>query len=188
MKVCKLNIQFFIFLSFILQACSPPSNQQTIEFPSEAMLTIRDLPKGWHRESIDFDQEVPNAESITVYFVGSTNPRESHILVSHQLSAYVDEESAQSAFPEWQEKWLSSESWKQPENWAFTPKDSDDIIEFGCLNQTINEKRFTVCTFLQLHKNLISLVLANIDGETLTIPEFEEAMKILDARLNQEVP
>jgi len=154
------------------------------DFPSSLLLIPQDLPRGWSREIV-YSEEVPNAESITVVYVGSKNPQESHIVVSHQLSYYSTSSDAKDAYTLWESEWFTTAKLMPPNDWSFQPQDINDQFRFGCVNQTVNEKPFLVCTYLQHHDRVISLVLANLDGETMNLEQFANALTLLDIRMNQ---
>ncbi len=164
--------------------CSVGRDNPTNDFPSGMLMVPQDLPRGWTREDVYFE-DVLNAQSVTVAHVGSSDPKESHILVSHQLSLYQTETDAKNAYSDWESEWFTTDKLIPPNGWLFQPQDTQDQSRFGCLNQTINEKPFLVCRYLQRHKSIISLVLANLDGETLTLEQFANTLMLIDTRMNQ---
>lgn len=175
-----------LFIALLMFGCSIINKGNiTNDFPSNLPMIPQDLPRGWTREGVYFE-EVPNAQSITVAYVGSANPKESHILVSHQLSFYKTATDAKDAYAIWEKDWFTTDELVPPDGWSFQPQDADDQFRFGCLNQIINEKPFLVCRYLQSHKRMVSLVLANIDGETLNLEQFANTLTLLDIRMNQQ--
>ncbi len=183
--LCRVFKAFTVLIVFMMLAgCSSAKDKSGDDFPSNLPMMPQDLPKGWTRGGVYFD-EVPNAQDIKVAYVGSPNPKESHILVTHQLAVYETDLDAENEYPKWEDKWFSTDKLIPPEGWSFQPQDDSDPFKFGCLNQTINEKPFLVCRYLQRHKNAISLVLANLDGETLNLEQFANTLTSLDVRMNQ---
>jgi hypothetical protein len=108
-----------------------------------------------------------------------------YLLVTHELSVYPDEELAKKAYPTWETGWFPTSTWTRPADAQFAPMDSKDQVHFACISTTGNLGPLLSCRLLQRHKRLISLVLVNIDGKTLTLAQIEEALRRMDERMQR---
>ena len=175
-KICLLFV-------VLLGACSKLNNSPTVndDFPSKILMTAQDLPSGWQMTSFNFE-EVPNAKSRSVDYHVSFEPNKLYFHVLHQLVVYPNENEAVKAYSEWESKYFPTNDWRSPFVNDFNPK---GLFRLECLNQNINGQPFIVCRYIQKYKNLISLVLANLDGAYLNLEQLINALKILDIRMQQ---
>ena len=171
-----------LYLLWLAMACTLVPADTSTDFPFNLLMTSEDLPTGWGRAGGEAP-EVPGAVSRLVSFAGSTDPRQEYVLVKHQLTVYSSDDGATNAYPEWEGTWFPTQTWQRPAEAAFAPVDSTDQFRFACINVKINDSPVMTCTYLQQHHNLISLVLVNIDGKTITLQQFEQALKRVDERL-----
>ncbi len=152
------------------------------QFPFDLMMQVSDLPSSWFYDVSQFPNE-DGANSRLRDFRASKDPQLGYLLTSHELSVYPDEQAAKNAYPRWETRWFPTNAWKTPEDARFAPKDPNDQFRFACISATVNAAPILSCRYLQRHKSLLSLVLTNIDGQALTLPQFEGALRRLDERM-----
>jgi len=173
-----------------VMACSIVPADTSTDFPFQLLMTPEDLPAEWGRAGSEAP-EVPGAISRLVGFTGSTDPQQEYLLVKHQLAVYPSEQAGKDAYSMWEQKWFPTITWQRPPEASFEPRDPSDQFRFACINVKINGFPIMTCTYLQQHRNLVSLVLVNVDGKAITLEQFEQALKKLDERLqsvNTETP
>jgi len=169
-------------IGIIAAACTIVPADTSTDFPFQRLMTPEDLPAGWGRAGGEAP-EVPGALSRSVRFAGSTNPRQEYLSIEHQLTVYPDDQLAQDSYPEWERTWFPTEKWQRPAQATFVPLDPKDQFRFACINVAINGVPLMSCRYLQQHHNLVALIIVNIDNKTMTLEQFEYALKRLDERL-----
>jgi len=140
--------------------------------------TTKDFPKGWAFVSEDWGSESGKKSYSATYGV----PNKDIIGFGETIAIYPDQERAQNAYLELEEKWFSvGEKWPGTE---FTPLDSNDKYRYECI-QIFLDKSIISCRFLQKHNELVVLILVNIDDQAITISQFNKVLRVLDDRLNK---
>jgi hypothetical protein len=163
----------------VLSACAGPTMQA--DFPYNAMLSLQDLPPGWFKEG----SSVPTVPGATARTFGFQSKENHSINISDNLYVYSDEPSAESAYRQMEPAEFPVSDWKRPPEATFVPGDSRDQFRFVCLDFLVNGSPVLACTSLQQHRNLISLIYVNIDGQGITLTQFEQILKLRDQRLQQ---
>ena len=158
---------------------------QSEGFPTDLLLKQQDLPSGFQRKEF-IPVDVPNADALAIGYVVPDGSKFSGVRVSHRLAMYADEQSAQAAYPDWEKELFPVVEWKNPEDFDFKPTDSDDLYRFACMPGYFEGRDYILCRYVQQHKNMISDVLANLDGRFLNLEDVEELLASLDARLSQK--
>jgi len=87
------------------------------------------------------------------------------------------------AYSSWESEYFPSPYWEDVEGVQLRPRDSTDPFRFGCMSVTINRLPVASCSYIQQHSRFVSLVLANTDGDAITIAQLEHAIDRLDERL-----
>ena len=179
----KLPSKYFLIVLFIgLTGCVSSPALITDDFPSRILMTPRDLPQNWRREGV-YVEEIPDGESRMVVFNAEGYETHLYLVASHTLSVYPTEDLASNAYKKLENQYFPTDDRKVPEiGVEFKPS---GLSRLGCLKLSMNGEAFLSCGYLQLNNKLVSLVLANIDGENLTIDQFVNALKILDIRMQQ---
>lgn len=180
MKILKPLVMVFLLISTM--SCSLVSSERD-KFPYEMMIGLNDLPTGFEYGDSGFP-EIKDATSY--YLTYGRISEEIGALIRHQITIYKDVESAQNSYPDWEDQWFT-DSWSTPDESSYIPHDPEDIYLLKCLPTQINERQSQACSLLQLHKNLVILVLTNIDSQNLSFAEFDEILRKLDARLPSDV-
>jgi len=152
------------------------------KFPYDLMIGLYDLPKGFEHVNGEFPEVEGGASHFVTY---SKNKNEFGELVSHQITIYPSSEIAKDKYPDWIDQWTIS-SWIETSEIKFTPKDTADTFTLKCLDGIVNNSPMKSCRFIQLHKNLIVLILVNFGANTISYTEFEEVLVKLDQRLPSE--
>ena len=169
-------------LLFPTLGCGITSNVQD-DFPYDLMIGLADLSEDFEYKGSHFP-EIEGAKSF--YITYGKKSGELGALISHQITIYPDIKSAKDSIPIWENQSFTK-NWLQPKESLFIPSDSDDFYAFKCLPTKINDRESQGCTSIQQHKNLVVLVIVNIDSENLSFSEFDNVMKKLDSRLPSEV-
>ena len=177
------NTITFIFLMIFTSGCTiepmaPP------DFPYELMLQSSDLPQGFVRTGGSFPEE----EGMFTHIVGySSDPDRVGKGISHQVRIYPDADLAKSSFPDWVNIW-PADAWNEPDI-TYVPQNPEGQYSLRCRNVEINGKPSTSCTYIQQHKNLVIIILANVDSEIINYQQFLDMLESLDSRLpSSEVP
>jgi hypothetical protein len=103
--------------------------------------------------------------------------------MSHELTIYSSDELAKNAYSSWESKWFPTEEWKTPDNISINSPTAEDLFRLGCDMFTIDNKPIQSCTYLHQHERMISLVIFNIDNESISSSQAEEILKTLDDRM-----
>jgi hypothetical protein len=167
----------WVFISFVK---SRPNG-----FPTDLLLKQYDLPRGFQRKEF-LSVDVPNAEALAIGYVVPDGSKFPGVRVSHRLAMYADEQSAQAAYPGWEKELFPVDEWKTPDDFDFKPTDSDDLYRFACMPGYFDGQDYILCRYVQQHKNMISDVMANLDGQFLKLEDVEKLLASLDARLSQK--
>ena len=180
-----MKAKYFLLISLVLlSACSPSSVNTTTSFPTYLMMNAQDLPGHWKVNSFT-KMDVENAESYNIEFskpsIG-TLP----LLVQHQLSVYQTIDAAKQAYPEWEKQRFPTTDWKTPDGVIFQPKDKNDLFRIACISEKIDGQPMLFCGYLQQHKNLITLVSAQLDDKNLDLQQLISALEISDIRSQQD--
>ncbi len=180
-KCFLLGICFILF--FTLSACLNVPIKSYNDFPFDAMMVVQDLPPGWFDKSrFPESLDVSGADSMGRIFMYSNDPQKEYMSVKHQLVVLPNEESARNAYPRWERESFPVPTWERPKEAQFVPKDANDQFRLGCLWGT---HPYSMCRYLQQHSKLISLVLVNIDDQSISLAQFEAALKRVDERLQK---
>ncbi|MBT3315047.1 MAG: hypothetical protein HN390_10585 [Anaerolineae bacterium] len=148
------------------------------DFPYDLMLQASDLPQGYVRMGGSF----PQIESAFSHIVGyDTNPEIAGGGISHQITIYPSQNLAIENFPSWENEWITN-AWVEPAN-THKPANTNDLSVLKCLDIQIENNPTQSCTYLQQHKNLVILVLANIDSKNMNFQQFLDMLENLDTRL-----
>lgn len=181
----KLNkLLPILFLYTLIIGCSV-STYNTKGFPDELMIGIHDLPKNFNISDSSFP-EIEGGYSCEIKYENTLGGVGA--LIMHQITIYPDSKTSSENFSKWEKKWLNEKWVKAPET-TFVPKNSSDLFRLACLQVTINDLPSKSCRFIQLHNNLIILVLTNIQPDNLNFQQFDEILKKIDNRLpGDEIP
>lgn len=172
--------KFFIFLLIVaieVSGCST-TGLQAKDFPYEMMLQLTDLPSEYNHLESNFP-DVKNGKSFEVAFknnndfIGST--------ISHQIAIFQDSTSAQEYYELLKSNYLKG--YYLPTNLEFSPENSEDTFQLGCIDASISNVDTQSCKLIQLHNNLVIEVSTNINGMNLNMDEFNNILKVLDSRL-----
>jgi hypothetical protein len=184
----KLSRSFFVTALIVLlfTACSLTEQAGQAGFPTDLLLKQQDLPDGFTRKEYVTVSDIPDAtEALAIGFVVPDGSQFPPIRVSQRLAVYIDETTAQKAYPDWEKGLFPVDDWKTPDDFHFKPADAGDLYRFGCMLGYFNGKDFIGCSYIQQHKNIISEVLANLDGTVLKLEDVEKTLANLDARMSQ---
>jgi hypothetical protein len=151
------------------------------KFPFESMLWVNDLPPGWHYDDGEIVQ-IPDADARLRGFL--FEGQRIGLTVKHILAVYEDEATAKAAFADWESEWFPTSDWNTPPDAQVTPYDHQDQYRLGCLTVHLDGQPARSCVALQQHRTFVSLLLANIDTQTITLSQFEHAIEAVDKRLN----
>jgi len=165
-----------LLIFMVLSACnmaSPPK-----DFPYELMLSYQDLPPGWERLGGSFPDELGAVSHRVAY---SPQPEVSWKAISHQIAIYPDEVSAMAAYPVWEEQWFRP-GWQDVPGAESSLQGINDIYRFGYHDGSIDNISFRSYRFLQLHNNMIILILANADNEFLDLDRLLQVIRSLDSK------
>jgi len=146
-------------------------------------MNAQDLPEHWKVNSFT-KMDVENAESYNIEF-SKPSTGTLPLLVQHQLSVYQTVDAAKQAYPEWEKQWIPTTDWKSPTGVVFQPKDINDLFRLACYSGKVDGQPILFCSYLQQHKNIITLVLAQVDDKNLDVQQLVNALEILDIRLHQ---
>ncbi len=149
-------------------------------FPFDLLLHEPDLPPGWHQMRGP-SPDVPGADSRLVEFRVSNKPEDINLLISQQLTIYPSEEAAHQAYTSWEQEWFWDD--RRPPVAQFVPHDSSDQFRLGCHYNNERPEFIGVCTYLQQHKQFVSLIIGHPDGERFIFSQFEAVLKRADERL-----
>ncbi len=183
----RASLLAIVFIGLVLgiTACASMFNgSSSAEFPFDLMMQVDDLPSGWFNNGGSFPDE-PGADSRLSAFAKSEDSQFGYRHVIHELSVYSSEELAKKAYPAWETEWFPTNTWKRPAEARFAPKDPNDQVRFACVPVSVNLADVLSCRHLQRHKQIISLILAEIDGKALTLVQLEEALERLDERMQR---
>jgi hypothetical protein len=176
-KRCGL---FLILIALILvSGCDSSTPKGKEDFPYDLMVNIHDLTDQFVNSGNEFST-IDGAFSFEIQYMNRND--KAGALVDHQITIYPDSKSANEDFANWEDKWFN-ESWVTPSESTFKPKNSDDLYKMGCMDTAINGEPTKSCELLQLHNNLIILVLTNINADNISFSTFDEILQKLDARL-----
>ena len=180
----KLLRLFFVVLLITLSstACGLPDPSGKPDFPVVGLITAQELPDGFVRREY-VTENVPNAEGLAIGFVVPDGSKFPPVRVSHYLSVYADEKSAQAEYPAREKEEFPVDEWKTPDGFHFKPTDSGDLYRFACVPGYFNGTDLLMCRYIQQHDNKISQVLANLDGQHLKMEDMERILKSVDGRL-----
>ena len=106
-------------------------------------------------------------------------------MISHQITIYPNIEAAKSSVPVWENKSFTS-NWSRPKESKFKPSDPEDFYLLKCLPTQINDRQSQGCRIVQQHKNLVILILVNIDSSNMSFSEMDGVLEKLDSRLPSE--
>ena len=179
MKKVLYSMLIVVLLIFILGCLS--STSFAPKFPYGLMISLFDLPKGFEHT----DGEFPDIEGGISHFVKYAKNNELGNVISHQITIYPSSEWAKGKYPDWVNQW-TTDSWIEISDIKFVPKDSADTFTLKCLDLRVDNSPMKSCRFIQLHKNLIVLILVNFGTNTISYTEFEEVLVKLDQRLPSE--
>lgn len=171
----------FIGLLFIFSACNLAAEPKS-NFPFELLMIPQDLPSGWVSDGYEFP-EIISADTRRAFFLGSNDPNKEYILISHTLSVYPTEQAAEKAYPDWEMHWFPTDNWVAPEGSSYVTDKPGDRQRLACIHVSINGNPIMSCRYLKQHSNMISLVLANIDDDAISLLEFENALQKIDGRM-----
>jgi len=175
-KSIRLLITAILLISIFGCGILPTASD---DFPYDLMIGLADLPKGFEYGDSGFP-EIEGAKSFYLTYGRETDKLGA--LIRHQITIYPNIESAQSSFPIWENEWFTN-SWSQPKESKFKPSNPEDIHSLKCLPTQIDDRQSQSCRMLQQHKNLVILVLVNIDSENMSFAEFDAVLQRLDSRL-----
>jgi hypothetical protein len=152
--------------------------------PAGSGIVIRpeDLPRGWvpigpaPLERVGQDTLIWLAA-----YASADDPGRSTITIQQQLTIFPTTQSAMDAYDQWFIKWFPTGAWALPPESHFTPRQPSDKYHYACL--FVAGASVTSCGQLQQHANLVSLVIANIDGHSMTLAQFEQVLNNIDARM-----
>ena len=141
---------------------------------------INDLPPGWKLTS-DFwtIEDFEGQSHVVAYGIDS----EKNLKLVQTLFFYPDETHAKAAFPQLYATWFPS-AWGKWPGANFIPSNPKDQYRFVCQNQEFADPILT-CISLQMHKQFISLVDANMNPQSLTLAQLDGVLKAVDDRLNK---
>lgn len=176
----KRSIVIFITIILLSAGCtSNPRPKGVEDFPYDLMVNIVDLTNKFEYFGSEFP-EIDGAFSYSITYVNKSKMIGSNF--SHWITIYSDSKSASDAYSSWETRWFN-EHWTYPSDSTYKPKNSEDIYQLECMDVKINEMPTRSCGLLQLHNNLIILVLTNINSDNIDYSTFEEILSLLDARL-----
>jgi len=151
------------------------------DFPYQLMISQEDLPDGWYREN-GGPQKEPNA--VASHGIGFVyRPEKPSRILTNYLTIYKDEVTAKTNFADWEAKWIPTPDWHEIEGTTFKPQNSNDLIVFKCFSLEINGDPIKSCTYIQQHSKYISLLIFNLDTQTLTLAQIDKVLSTLDTRL-----
>jgi hypothetical protein len=169
--------------SLLLAACSafqPSSTPNSIGIG--VVIRPQDLPPGWlSLGPSNLNRVDPSAYSWLAAYVSEDDPTRLTINIQQQLTVFMTAQSAKSAYEQWDAKWFPTTNWLTPPGAQFAPRDPDDQYHYACL--FVAGASLTACRYLQRHVNLVSLVIANIDGQSMTFSQFGQIIDGIDSRL-----
>jgi hypothetical protein len=185
MRFIRKSLLFVGIILLLIGCSSNPPPKGVDDFPYDLMVNIIDLTNQFEYFSSEFPK-IDGAFSYGISYVNKSKMIGSNF--SHRITIYSDSKSAIDAFPSWETQWFN-EHWTHPSDSTYAPKSSDDIYQIACMDVKINELPTRSCELLQLHNNLIILVLTNINSDNIDFATFEEILTKLDARLPEgEIP
>lgn len=173
----KKNIFALVVVLILVCSCST-TTLKARAFPYEMMLQLTDLPSQYNHLDSNFP-EVKNGKSFEVAFKNKNNFVGSTIL--HQLAIFQDSNSAQEYYELLKGDYL--QGYYLPDNLKFSPENSDDSFQLGCIDGSINNIPTQTCDLIQLHNNLVIDVSTNINDMNLNMDEFNNILKVLESRL-----
>ncbi len=77
------------------------------------------------------------------------------------------------------------DDWQTPVDFDFEPANAGDLYRFGCMPGYFDGKWYTLCNYVQQHNNIVSDILANLDGQFLKLEDVKAVLESLDARMSQ---
>jgi hypothetical protein len=178
---CELLVALSCF-SLVLAACSTFQPSSTPNFiGSGVVIRPQDLPPGW----LPVGHSVLERVGLPAYnwfaeYASADDPTGA-INIQQQLTVFTTTQSALDAYEQWDRNWFPTTVWVTPPGSQFKPRDPDDQYHNACL--FVAGASMTSCTELQRHASLVSLVIANIDGHSMTLKQFEQIMGGIDSRL-----
>jgi hypothetical protein len=179
----RRSIAVFITIILLSVGCTAnPPPKGVDDFPYDLMVNIVDLTNKFEYFSSEFPK-IDGAFTYSITYVNKSKMIGSNF--SHWVSIYSDSKSANEAYSSWETRWFN-EHWTYPSDSTYKPKNSEDIYQIACMDVKINELPTRSCELLQLHNNLIILVLTNINSDNIDFRTFEEILTQLDARLPTE--
>lgn len=151
-----------LLISLLFSGCAV-SQQQAIKFPFELMLGIPDLSLQFEHTYSNL-QEIEGGVSYEIkyakvdYFPGS--------IVDHQISIYQDPQTASENYFIMEKEYFN-DAWVKSSELFFSPHAKDDIFRMGCMDLTFDGVPTKSCQLLQLHNNLVIMVIANINEKNI---------------------
>ena len=171
--------------SLLLVACVVYSSSSTSRAtPVGAGITIRpgDLPSGWVSIGpVPLERVGQDGIIWQAAYASADDPTRSTITIQQQLTVFSTTQSAIDAYKQWIPKWFPTADWTTPLESSSVPRDQNDQYHYACL--TYAGASIISCSQLQRHVNLVSLVIANIDGRSMTLAQFGQVIDHIDARL-----
>lgn len=176
----KHSIIVLLVLLLLSTGCNtnPPPDGAS-EFPFDLMVNINDLSNQFELSSNEFPI-INGAFSLNETYRNRSN--KTGAVFTHQITIYPDSKSANAAYSSWKTEWFN-EHWITPKDSIFRPKKIEDSYQLRCMDVIIDELPSRSCRLLQVHNNLIILILTNTNSENIDFPSFEDILSRLDARL-----
>jgi len=173
-----------MLMSLFISSCGESLDLSEFTAPV-ARITLRpaDLPDGWVFASEYYNKEMGGINYVVGYQFGD---KDTSLSISHELTTYKDVEAGKTAFVEWYRKWFN-QYWLPMQNFHFQPTDLDDLYRYGCMSSLMNNLPITSCTFLQQHRQVVSLILVDTDRKAMTFDQMLKILQNIDNRLNKEV-
>ena len=178
----KLKSIFFWIMIPLLLSCAScqieATSPATTQFTSYEV-KASDIPPGWASPGQAWGEDWGGQSHLVGYEITTPN---NVMRLKHMISIYPDEEQAKTAYPKWEEKWFKGQYVKVTDA-DFVPSNPNDTYRFECVPLP-SESLFS-CNYLQLHKRLISFVLVDVDGKSITFAQLNTILKAVDDRLNK---
>lgn len=159
---------------------APPRRSNNQLLVKQYVLKKTDLPgAGWSIEGEGWEYDF-GGEGYGIVFI-----RDQHVFVTHSLSIYPNEEQAQQALKESENKWIKLTN-IQPTIPYVSSNQKDDYLS-GCYQEQPTYP-LIICIYLQRHNQIISFVKVNLDSgsaNTLKFDEVNNMLSVLDKRVNE---
>jgi len=176
MRAIYNEIVILVVILFFTGCTTTPPPKGVEDFPYGLMVNIFDLSTQYKKTGSEF----PVIDGAFAYSISYRNKK--NALFTHQIAIYRDSKSASDAYSLWESQWFNK-NWTHPSDLTYNPKNNSDLYQLKCMDVKMNELPTRSCRMLQLHKNLIILVLTNINSESIDFTTFEDVLTKLDARL-----